>query len=369
MFGPDKCGSTNKVHFIFRHKNPRTGAVTEKHFLHAPSIKSDTNTNLYSLVVHPNNTFEMYINLEKAKSGNLLEDFEPAVNPPREIDDKTDKKPEDWVDEPKIPDPDATKPDDWDEEAPRMIEDGEATKPEDWLEDEPEQISDPDAEQPEDWDDEEDGKWVAPVISNPKCEKVSGCGKWKPPTKPNPNYKGKWYPPLIDNPKYKGAWAPRKIANPDFYEDLAPSKFTKIMGVGIEIWTMQAGIMYDNFYVGHSWEDAKRFAAETWQLKHDLEVKAEESQKKANEEAAGKKEASKGDPAKEFPQLKESYEPTVATLRANVAGLFEQISASPVDALKAYPVTALLVLLVILSPTLIYAFLTKGSSKVSDCKL
>lgn len=25
MFGPDRCGATNKVHFIFRHKNPLTG--------------------------------------------------------------------------------------------------------------------------------------------------------------------------------------------------------------------------------------------------------------------------------------------------------------------------------------------------------
>lgn len=32
------------------------------------------------------------------------------------MDDPEDKKPEDWVDEAKIPDEKATKPDDWDEE-------------------------------------------------------------------------------------------------------------------------------------------------------------------------------------------------------------------------------------------------------------
>jgi len=48
-------------------------------------------------------------NGESSKTGNLLEDFEPAVNPPKEIDDSEDKKPEDWVDEAKIADPDATK--------------------------------------------------------------------------------------------------------------------------------------------------------------------------------------------------------------------------------------------------------------------
>ena len=31
MFGPDKCGSDSKLHFIFRHVNPKNGSVEEKH--------------------------------------------------------------------------------------------------------------------------------------------------------------------------------------------------------------------------------------------------------------------------------------------------------------------------------------------------
>merc|ERR1719187_2165314 len=31
MFGPDKCGSDSKFHFIFRHVNPKTGEIEEKH--------------------------------------------------------------------------------------------------------------------------------------------------------------------------------------------------------------------------------------------------------------------------------------------------------------------------------------------------
>jgi hypothetical protein len=64
-----------------------------------PSIRSDTKTNLYTLVVHPDNSLEIYINKEKVKNGNLLEDFDPPVNPPKELDDPEDTKPEDWVDE------------------------------------------------------------------------------------------------------------------------------------------------------------------------------------------------------------------------------------------------------------------------------
>ena len=85
------------------------------------------------------------------KEGSLLEDFEPPVNPPREIDDPNDHKPKDWDESEKIPDPDARKPDDWDEDAPEYIADPTATKPEGWLDDEPETIPDTDAVRPDDW--------------------------------------------------------------------------------------------------------------------------------------------------------------------------------------------------------------------------
>jgi hypothetical protein len=38
-----------------------------------------------------------------------LTDFQPPVNPSKEIDDPEDKKPSDWVDEVQIVDPDAKK--------------------------------------------------------------------------------------------------------------------------------------------------------------------------------------------------------------------------------------------------------------------
>lgn len=62
-----------------------------------------------NLAFSPNNTYNVLINGESDKTGSLLEDFEPAVNPPKEIDDPEDKKPGDWVDEAKIADPEAKK--------------------------------------------------------------------------------------------------------------------------------------------------------------------------------------------------------------------------------------------------------------------
>jgi calnexin len=145
-------------------------------------------------------------------------------------------------------------------------------------------IPDPEAEKPEDWDDEEDGDWVAPTVPNPKCDDVSGCGKWEKPLIKNPAYKGKWTAPYIDNPAYKGAWAPRKIKNPDFYEDKTPANLEPMGAIGFEIWTMQSDILFDNIYIGHSVEDAEKFADETFHEKHPIEQLAElESKPKVDE--------------------------------------------------------------------------------------
>ena len=214
-----------QVHFIFKHKNPKTGEYEEKHLKTAPMARVSKLSNLYTLIVNPDQSFQIRINGEAVKNGTLFDDFSPPVNPPKEIDDPKDSKPDDWVDDAKIPDPEATKPDDWDEDAPYQIPDEEATKPDDWLDDEPEMIPDPEVEKPEDWDDEEDGDWIPPSIPNPKCAEVSGCGTWERPMKGNPDFKGKWTAPMIDNPAYKGPWAPRKIANPDYFEDKTPANF------------------------------------------------------------------------------------------------------------------------------------------------
>lgn len=126
-----------------------------------------------------NNTYDVMFNGDSLNTGSLLEDFTPAVNPPKEIDDPSDTKPSTWVDEKRIADPKAKKPADWDEDAPYEIPDEEAEKPEGWLDNEPSTIPDPDAEKPEEWDDEEDGDYIAPSVRNPKCDEAPGCGEWK----------------------------------------------------------------------------------------------------------------------------------------------------------------------------------------------
>ncbi|TIA87119.1 hypothetical protein E3P99_03376 [Wallemia hederae] len=275
MFGPDKCGSTNKVHFIFKHKNPVSGEVLEHHLINPPSIKQSKTTSLYTLVINPDNEFEVRINNDTVKKGSLLTDFDPPVNPPTHIHDPSDSKPVDWVEEAVIADPHATKPADWDESQPRQIHDPAAVKPDTWNEELPSLIPSPDILKPDEWDDEEDGEFVAPLIPNPSCEGLAGCGKWTAPLIANPEYKGVWTAPMIVNPDYKGPWSPREIENPAYFEDQHPHNLTPIKGVGFEIWTMSADILFDNVFVGDSVAELDAFTKQTYAQKKPVEEKRE----------------------------------------------------------------------------------------------
>jgi len=329
MFGPDKCGSTNKVHFIFNHKNPKTGEYEEKHAKGAPMARIVKQTALYTLIVKPDNYFEIRIDGTRVKNGTLLEDFEPSVQPPQEISDPDDTKPDDWVDEAMIPDADATKPDDWDEDAPSEIIDEEAVKPEDWLDQEPTVIPDPEAEKPEGWVDDEDGDWEAPTIPNPKCGDASGCGKWEKPTIANPDYKGKWVRPMIENPAYKGIWEPRKIPNPAYFEDKHPANFEPIGAIGLELWTMSNGILFDNIYIGHSIEEAEAIKKATFDVKKAIEIQEDEATKPKNvddDEA----------PAKGPTEIDFKTEP-VRYIKENLELFITLVQKDPIEAVRFMP--------------------------------
>uniref|UniRef100_A0A8C2KB06 Si:ch211-274f20.2 n=1 Tax=Cyprinus carpio TaxID=7962 RepID=A0A8C2KB06_CYPCA len=79
MFGPDKCGSSHKIHFIFRHRNPATGTYEEKH-ARQPEVDlsdyfTDQRPHLYTLNVYPDHTFEILVDLTLINKGSLLEDM------------------------------------------------------------------------------------------------------------------------------------------------------------------------------------------------------------------------------------------------------------------------------------------------------
>merc|ERR1712167_411484 len=101
-------------------------------------------THLYTLVVKPDNTFEVFLDKTSKSSGSLHEDWK---FPAKTLDDPSDSKPSDWVDEAMIDDPEDKQPEDWDMRK---------------------KIDDPSATKPDNWDDDEDGVWKAKQIPNEK---------------------------------------------------------------------------------------------------------------------------------------------------------------------------------------------------------
>ncbi|KAJ8405741.1 hypothetical protein AAFF_G00311780 [Aldrovandia affinis] len=267
MFGPDKCGSSYKVHFIFCDSDPLTGLHHERHARQPDTDLSeyftDRKPHLYTLRLDPNHSYEIRIDQSLISKGSLLEDMDPPLRPPAEVFDPNDRKPEDWDDRPHILDPLATKPLDWDENAPALIPDPSVQRPPSWLVEEVPFIPDPQAQRPHDWDDEMDGEWEAPQISNPACSQAIGCGPWSPPLISNPAYKGKWRAPMIDNPSYQGQWQPRTIPNPASFD---PQSFqtSPVTAVGLELWSVTGGVLFDNILLCDDPEVAHRWTEDTW---------------------------------------------------------------------------------------------------------
>ncbi|GLJ19026.1 hypothetical protein SUGI_0341340 [Cryptomeria japonica] len=243
MFGPDICGySTKKVHAILNYKGKNQNIKKDV------QCETDQLSHVYTFILKPDATYSILIDNTEKESGSLYKDWEllPAK---------------------KIKDPDATKPEDWDDK--EFIPDPEDKKPEGY-DDIPQEITDPDATKPEDWDDEEDGEWKAPTIPNPEYN-----GPWKPKKIKNPNFKGKWKAPMIDNPEFKD--------DPELYV------FPNLKYIGIELWQVKSGTLFDNILVSDDPEYAKKLAEETWGKNKDAEKAAfEEAEKKKEEEEKDK---------------------------------------------------------------------------------
>ena len=261
MFGPDICGySTKKVHVIFNYKGQNL--LTKKEI----KCQDDEFTHLYTLIVRPDNTYEVKIDNAKVESGKLEEDWDFLK--PKRIPDPSAKKPDDWEDNEKMDDPQDEKPDDWDT---------------------PEFIPDPDAKKPDDWDEEMDGQWAPAKINNPE-------------------YKGEWKPKQIDNPKYKGPWIHPEIDNPEYVQDENLYRYTDIGAIGFDLWQVKSGTIFDNILLTDDEKYAEEFGNETWGATKDAEKKMkekiDEEEKKIEEEKRKEEEAKKAaeEPASEEPE-------------------------------------------------------------------
>jgi len=210
MFGPDICGYTKKVHFILNKKGTN-------HLINQDiPAESDEFTHVYTGVLNADNTFKVYVDGSEKKSGAIADFWN--ILPPKKINDPSQSKPADWVDERMIDDPNDVKPSGWD--------------------DIPSEVVDPDAKKPEDWDDDLDGEWEAPKIANPE-------------------YKGPWSPKKIENPAYKGPWVHPQIDNPEYADDPELYAFDSFKYLGIDVWQVKAGTIFSHFLLTDDWDTAK----------------------------------------------------------------------------------------------------------------
>ncbi|KAI8384982.1 Calreticulin family-domain-containing protein [Radiomyces spectabilis] len=237
MFGPDICGTKAIVHAIFNYNGTNHNL---KKTIVAPN---DVYTHTYTLIVKPDQTYQVLVDGEEKAAGSMLEDWD--FLPPKKINDPEASKPEDWVDEAEIDDPEDVKPEGYD--------------------DVPEYIADPEASKPEDWDDDMDGEWEAPSIVNPDYK-----GPWKAKKIPNPAYKGPWVHPEIDNPDYK---VDNEIYAYDFNN------------IGLDLWQVKSGTIFDNLLITDDVKEAEKIREESLEL-----AKKEKDAKTAHDEATTKKE-------------------------------------------------------------------------------
>lgn len=237
MFGPDICGySTKRVHAIFNHKG--TNLLTTKE----TACETDEYSHIYTLEVEPTDDYRILIDGNEKSSGSMYDHWE--FEKPKKIKDPEVSKPSDWVDTKQMEDPEDVKPEDYDQ---------------------PQTIVDPEAEEPEDWDAEDDGEWEAPMI-------------------PNPDYKGPWRAKMVDNPDYKGEWEHPMVDNPEYVQESEAHKRGVLQYVGLEVWQVKAGTIFDNVMVTDD-KDLAEKARSKIIAGFEAEKAAHEAHKKANEPA------------------------------------------------------------------------------------
>ncbi|KAK3019900.1 hypothetical protein RJ639_002949 [Escallonia herrerae] len=251
MFGPDLCGTqTKKLHVILSYQGQNYPIKKDL------QCETDKLTHFYTFILRPDATYSVLVDNRERETGSLYTDWD--ILPPRKIKDFKAKKPADWEDREYIDDPNAVKPEGYDSI--------------------PAEIPDPKAKKPAYWDEEDDGIW-------------------RPPKIPNPAYRGPWKRKKIKNPNYKGKWKTPWIDNPEFEDDLDLYVLKPIKYVGIEVWQVKAGSVYDNILICDDPQYAKEVVEEIWARNREIEKEAfEEAEKvrRAQEEEDGKRAKEEG---------------------------------------------------------------------------
>ncbi|KAL0412920.1 UNVERIFIED_CONTAM: Calreticulin [Sesamum radiatum] len=244
MFGPDICGySTKKVHAILTYNE--TNHLIKKEV----PCETDQLSHVYTFILRPDATYSILIDNVEKQTGSLYSDWD--ILPPKKIKDPEAKKPEDWDDKEYIPDPRTRSQRLYDMTSqrrspilmPKSLRTGMMRRmASGQLQPFPtlstrahgsqrfvnSQLS-----------------FIGIVNKMTLITSLFQCQKIK-----NPNYKGKWKAPMIDNPDFKD--------DPDLYV------YPNLKYVGIELWQVKSGTLFDNVLVADDPEYAKKLVEETW---------------------------------------------------------------------------------------------------------
>ncbi|AQK87085.1 Calreticulin-3-like precursor [Zea mays] len=252
MFGPDICGDQKKkLHLILSYQGQNYPIKKEL------KCETDKLTHFYTFILRPDATYSILIDNREREFGSMYTDWD--ILPPRKIKDVNAKKPKDWDDREYIEDPDQVKPEGYDSI--------------------PKEIPDPKDKKPESWDDDDDGTW-------------------KPRMIPNPEYKGPWKRKKIKNPNYKGKWKTPWIVNPEFEDDPDLYVLKPLQYVGIEVWQVKAGSVFDNILICDDPDYARHVVDETFAANKEAEKEAfegAERKRKAREEEEARRAREEGE--------------------------------------------------------------------------
>ncbi|XP_052005301.1 calnexin isoform X2 [Xyrauchen texanus] len=213
MFGPDKCGRTHKVHFIYRLWNPITGTYEEKHARQPEMDLSDYfvdhRSHLYTLNLYPNNTFEILIDLTLINNGSLLEDMDSPATSEKENAEETT----------------AVLVDRSQRSVPRFEQ--------------------------HDGSNDVDGECSAFTEAS-DCELLT-------------------LNPASNKPKKKSSSSPDDKGNKgEHFEDAQPLRLSPVTAVGFELWSLTGDVMFDNILLCDNLEVASHWTKDTWGQRQTL---------------------------------------------------------------------------------------------------
>lgn len=97
--------------------------------------------------------------------------------------------------------------------------------------------------------------------------------------------------PQIDNPAYKGPWVHPEIDNPEYTPDSALYKRDELCAVGLDLWQVKAGTIFDNLLFTDDPETAKERGEEIKKkVEGEKKVKNEQDEAEREKEKAEKPE-------------------------------------------------------------------------------